>query len=54
MVHNVETTLNYFLMNLTGHIYTCNAQKLPILSHKTYDQTSLLIFRPLCLLFSVF
>lgn len=35
MVHNIETKLNYPLMNLTGHIYICNAQKLPILSRKS-------------------
>lgn len=35
MVHNIETKLNYSLMNLTGHIYICNAQKLPILSRKS-------------------
>lgn len=54
MVHNIETKLNYSLMNRMGHIYICNAQKLPILSLKTYDKTSLLIFRPLCFLFPVF
>lgn len=35
MVHDIETKLNYSLMNLTGHIYICNAQKLPILSCKS-------------------
>lgn len=33
MVHNIETTF-YFLMNLTGYIYICNAPKLPIVSHE--------------------
>lgn len=37
MVHNIETKLHYSLMNLMGHIYICNAQKLPMLSLKMYD-----------------
>lgn len=54
MVHNIETKLNYSLMNHMGHIYICSARTLPILSLKMYDDTSLLVFRPLCLLVPVF
>lgn len=37
MVHNIETKSNYFVMNLTGHIYTRNALKFPIVRHELYD-----------------